>query len=307
MGRRYTRAEVRARLIGEVEARRPIVVAGAGSGLTAKCAALGGVDLLVIYNSGRYRMAGLPSLVGYLPVGDANADVIEMGRREILPLAGTTPVIAGLLGVDPTRDIEHLLVAVRDAGFSGVINFPTVGRMDGDFRRALESVGLGYAREAAMIRTARALDLFTLAYCFTPDEAQLMAQHGVDVVVAHLKTTEGGLVGLRSAMSVPEAVETATQIFSAARRVSPDVLCLAHGGPLATPRETAVLYERSDAAGFVAASSIERLPTERAVTGEARAFKAQRLGARAAGAVGANGSRRPRQSRTNPSQRRKTR
>jgi predicted TIM-barrel enzyme len=277
MARAYTAAEVRARLEAQVRARRPIVVAGAGSGLTAKCAALGGADLLVIYNSGRYRMAGLPSLVGYLPVGDANADVLEMGRREIFPVAGDTPVIAGILGVDPTRGMKPLLEEVRAAGFSGVINFPTVGRMDGDFRRSLEQVGLGYRREAEMIALARALGLFTLAYCFTPAEAALMAEHGVDVVVAHLKTTAGGLVGLESRVDLDTAFRNATRIFAGARRVRPGVLCLAHGGPIATPRETAALYRRTDAAGFVAASSIERLPTEGAVTAEARAFKSQRL------------------------------
>jgi predicted TIM-barrel enzyme len=292
MARRYTASEVRDRLEAQVSARRPIVVAGAGSGLTAKCAVLGGVDLLVIYNSGRFRMAGLPSLVGYLPVGDANADVLEMGRREVFPVAGDTPVIAGVLGIDPTRDMRALLEEVRAAGFSGVINFPTVGRMDGDFRRALEHVGLGYGREAEMIALAHELDLFTLAYCFTPAEAALMARSGVDMVVAHLKTTEGGLVGLKSRLGLDAAFRTATRIFRAARRAAPRVLCLAHGGPLATPRETAELYRRTDAAGFVAASSIERLPTERAVVAEARAFTSQRLGA-AAGRTGRRTSGRP--------------
>src|SRR5512147_1319625 len=157
--RRFTVDQVRVRLAGEIDAGHPIVAAGAGSGLTAKCAALGGGDLLIIYNSGRYRMAGLPSLVGYLPVGDANADVLAMGRREIFPVAGDTPVIAGVLGVDPTREMGALLAEVQAAGFSGVINFPTVGRMDGAFRQALEKVGLGYDREARMIAQARALGL----------------------------------------------------------------------------------------------------------------------------------------------------
>jgi predicted TIM-barrel enzyme len=275
--RRYTRSEVRARLDEQIVAGRPIVAAGAGCGLTAKCAALGGCDLLVIYNSGRYRMAGLPSLVGYLPVGDANAEVLAMGRREIFPVAGDTPVIAGVLGVDPTREMVAHLEEIRAAGFAGVINFPTVGRMDGGFRRALEEVGLGYGREAAMIALARELDLFTLAYCFTPEEATTMAQSGVDVVVAHLKTTAGGLVGLPSPLALADAFQAVTRIFDVARAITPGVLCLAHGGPLATPRETAELYRHTDAVGFVAASSIERLPTEEAVLAEARAFKSQQL------------------------------
>ena len=275
MPRRHTRLEVRARLDAQIAQGRPIVAAGAGCGLTAKCAALGGCDLLVIYNSGRHRMAGLPSLVGYLPVGDANAEVLEMGRREIFPVSGDTPVIAGVLGVDPTREMRPLLEEVRAAGFSGVINFPSVGRMDGAFRRALEEVGLGYAREAAMIALARELDLFTLAYCFTPEEAAMMAASGVDTIVAHLKTTAGGLVGLQSPLELGGAFETVTRMFDAARALEPDVVCVAHGGPLATPRETAELYRHTEAVGFVAASSIERLPTEDAVLAQARAFKSQ--------------------------------
>lgn len=277
MPRRYTRLEVRARLDAQIALGRPIVAAGAGCGLTAKCAALGGCDLLVIYNSGRHRMAGLPSLVGYLPVGDANAEVLEMGRREIFPVSGDTPVIAGVLGVDPTREMRPLLEEVRGAGFSGVINFPSVGRMDGSFRRALEEVGLGYAREAAMIALARELDLFTLAYCFTPEEAVMMAASGVDTIVAHLKTTAGGLVGLASPLALGGAFETVTRMFDAARAGAPDVVCVAHGGPLATPHETAELYRHTEAVGFVAASSIERLPTEDAVLAQARAFKSQQL------------------------------
>jgi predicted TIM-barrel enzyme len=277
MPSRHTRLEVRARLDAQIALGRPIVAAGAGCGLTAKCAALGGCDLLVIYNSGRHRMAGLPSLVGYLPVGDANAEVLEMGRREIFPVSGDTPVIAGVLGVDPTREMRPLLEEVREAGFSGVINFPSVGRMDGAFRRALEEVGLGYAREAAMIALARELDLFTLAYCFTPEEAAMMAASGVDTIVAHLKTTAGGLVGLQSPLELGGAFETVTRIFDAARAAAPDVVCVAHGGPLATPLETAELYRHTAAVGFVAASSIERLPTEEAVLAQARAFKSQQL------------------------------
>lgn len=277
---RLTAAEVRARLARELAAGRPIVAAGAGSGLTAKCAALGGCDLLIVYNSGRHRMAGLPSLVGYLPVGDANAEVLHMGRREIFPIAGDTPVIAGVLGVDPTREVPAFLEEVRAAGFAGVINFPTVGRIDGAFRRALEQVGLGYRREAAMIAHARRLGLFTLAYCFTPAEARLMAESGADAVIAHLKTTTGGHVGLRTTLALAPALRLVRAVFAAARRASAGILCLAHGGPLATPRETAALYRETEAVGFVAASSIERLPTEEAVEARTRAFKAQRLAGR---------------------------
>lgn len=282
MAKRYTADEVRERLRRQLAAGRPVLGAGAGCGLTAKCAALGGADLLIVYNSGRHRMAGLPSLVGYLPVGDANAEVVEMGRREIFPVAGDTPVIAGVLGVDPTREMDIFLAEVQAAGFSGVINFPTVGRMDGAFRQALEKVGLGYEREARMIARARALGLYTLAYCFTPAEAALMARSGADAVVAHLKTTAGGLVGLRSSLDLAAAFGAVTRMFAAARRAAGGVLCLAHGGPLSTPRETRALYRHTEAQGFVAASSLERLPTERAVVREARAFKSQPVASRAA-------------------------
>ena len=277
---RYTAQQVRARLAREIDAGRPIVAAGAGSGLTAKCAALAGCDLLIVYNPGRYRMAGLASLVGYLPVGDANADVLEMGRRHIFPVAGNTPVIAGVLGVDPTREIPVLLEEIRAAGFAGVINFPTVGRVDGAFRRALEEVGLGYEREAAMIAYAHRLDLFTLAYCFTATEAETMARSGADVIVAHLKTTTGGLAGLKTTSGLASAFRVVRAIIAAARRVAPAVLCFAHGGPLATPKDTTALYRETAATGFVAASSIERLATEAAVLARTRAFKAQRLAAR---------------------------
>lgn len=285
MPRRFAAGEVRERLLAQVAKRRPIVAAGAGSGLTAKCAALGGADLLVIYNSGRHRMAGLPSLVGYLPVGDANAEVLEMGRREVFPVAGDVPVVAGVLGVDPTREMPAFLEEVRAAGFAGVINFPSVGRMDGRYRQAFERVGLGYAREAEMLVHAGSLGLFTMAYCFTPAEALLMARRGVDAVVAHLETTAGGLVGLRARLGLPAAFRAAKRMFAAARRAAPGVICLAHGGPVATPAETAKLYRATDAAGFVAASSIERLPTEAAVVAQARAFKAQRLGTGATRAI----------------------
>jgi predicted TIM-barrel enzyme len=283
MATRYTADEVRERLRREIRAGRPILAGSAGSGLTAKCAVLGGADLLIVYNSGRYRMAGLPSLVGYLPVGDANAEVLEMGRREILPLAGETPVVAGVLAVDPTRDIPAFLGELSAAGFAGVINFPTVGRIDGAFRRAFEELGFGYTREAEMVRHARGIGLFTLAYCFTPAEAALMARSGADVVVAHLRTTGGGLVGLKKIPDLRSAFRRVAPMFRAARRAAPGVLCFAHGGPLATPQETAALYRETDAEGFVAASSIERLPTEEAVLARARAFKAQRLRSRPAG------------------------
>jgi predicted TIM-barrel enzyme len=203
----------RARLDGQIALRPPIVAAGAGCGLTAEVRR-SAVRPLVIYNSGRYRMAGLPSLVGYLPVGDANAVVLEMGRREIFPVAGDTRDRRGARRRSDA-EMRPLLEEVRSAGFSGVINFPTVGRMDGAFRRALEEVGLGYAREAAMIALARELDLFTLAYCFTPEEAAMMAASGVDTIVAHLKTTAGGLVGLSSPLELGGAFEAVTRIFDA--------------------------------------------------------------------------------------------
>jgi predicted TIM-barrel enzyme len=277
MATRYGREAVRQRLRAEVLAYRPILAAGAGIGLSAKFAEAGGADLIVVYNSGLHRMDGLPSIAGYMPFGDANATVREMGLRHVLPAVREAPVVAGICAVDLTRDMPVFLADLGTAGFSGAINFPTVGRIDGDFRQSLEEAGMSVRREAEVLALAGALDLFTLAYVFTPEEARLVAEHGIDAVVAHMKTTTGGAVGSRRAITLPEAGARCEAIFAAALAVNPEVFCLAHGGPIEEPAHTEYIYRHTRAVGFVGASSIERIPTEEAIRAKAREFKSQTL------------------------------
>jgi predicted TIM-barrel enzyme len=274
---RETRAaEVRRRLEETLAAGRPIIGSGAGTGLSAKAAVLGGADLILIYNSGRFRMAGIGSNAGSLPLGDANAIVMEMGLREVLPVVRETPVIAGVNGTDPTRRMGHFLEEVAAAGFAGVINFPTVGIIDGRWRQSLEETGFPYALEIAMIASARELGLFTMAYTFTDDEARAMAAVGVDVVVAHLGTTVGGTIGAdpQNTPSLEDAVERTEAMAEAARSERPDVIVLTHGGPIATPADVRAVLGRSSAQGFVGASTMERLPVEDAIRATVAEFKA---------------------------------
>jgi predicted TIM-barrel enzyme len=275
---KYTRAEVAARLTATLAAKKPILVAGAGTGLSAKCAELGGADLIVIYNSGRFRMDGLPSCCGIMCYSNANDVVFEMGERHVLPVVKETPVIAGVCGTDPTRDMSRFLRQLVDVGFSGVINFPTVGRIDGSLRRDLESVGLGFLREVEMIAQARALDLYTLAYVFCSEEAKQMAAAGVDVIVPHVGMTAGGTIGAKETMDLPEAAEKVQEILRAARGVNPEVIVLAHGGPIAEPDDVAYIMAETDSQGFVGASSMERLPVEKAIVGVMQQFKQLSLG-----------------------------
>lgn len=276
----YTRDEVLARLRAEVEAGRPVVGAGAGTGISAKFAERGGADLILIYNSGRYRMGGHGSNAGLLAIGDANAIVLEMGEREVLPVVQDTPVIAGVNGTDPTRVMSRFLVTLRDAGFAGVINFPSHGIIDGRWRQSLEETGFGYDREVEMIRQAADLGLFTMSYSFTPDEACRMVEAGVDVVVAHMGLTTGGSIGADSsfARSLDECVDVVNAISDAARSVRSDVMVVSHGGPIATPDDAGYVLERTRSVGFIGASSIERLPVEEPIRAVVAAFKDQKLG-----------------------------
>ena len=268
-----TRSEALARLRAQVAAGRPIVGAGAGTGLSAKCAEAGGGDLIIIYNSGRFRMAGRGSLSGLLPYGDANAIVVDMAR-EVLPIVRESPVLAGVCGTDPFRLMPVFLDELKRIGFSGVQNFPTVGLFDGEFRQNLEETGMGYGLEVEMIRTARGLDLLTCPYVFTTDEARAMAEAGADVLVPHMGLTAGGSIGAETAMSLDEAVERVQALCDAARSVNPEILCLCHGGPIAEPDDAAyVLARTSGVVGFFGASSMERLPTEVAMTENMRRFK----------------------------------
>jgi predicted TIM-barrel enzyme len=268
-----TRDEALARLRAEVREGRPVIGAGAGTGLSAKFAEAGGADLIIIYNSGRYRMAGRGSLAGLLPYGDANAIVMEMAR-EVLPIVTHTPVLAGVCGTDPFRLMPVFLEEVKRAGFSGVQNFPTVGLMDGTFRAGLEETGMGYGLEVEMIRRARELDLVTAPYVFTEDEAAAMAEAGADVLVPHMGLTTGGSIGARTGLSLDEAVERVQALRDAAVRVNPEILCLCHGGPIAEPDDAQTVIDRTDGVvGFFGASSMERLPTEVAMTENMRRFK----------------------------------
>jgi predicted TIM-barrel enzyme len=273
-----TRDEALARLREQVRQGRPIVGAGAGTGLSAKCAEAGGGDLVIIYNSGRYRMAGRGSLAGMMPYGDANAIVVEMAA-EVLPIVRETPVLAGVCGTDPFRLMPVFLRQLRELGFTGVQNFPTVGLIDGVFRQNLEETGMGYDLEVEMIRQAHELDLLTCPYVFTPAEARAMAEAGADVLVPHMGLTTKGTIGATTAKTLDECVDLVQAMHDAAKEVAPDVLVLCHGGPIAEPEDAAYVLERTTGVvGFFGASSMERLPTEVAMTENMRRFKAIAVG-----------------------------
>ncbi|MFO0928997.1 MAG: phosphoenolpyruvate hydrolase family protein [Gemmataceae bacterium] len=268
------RQESLRRLHEQVRQGRPIIGGGAGTGLSAKCAEAGGLDLIIIYNSGRYRMAGRGSLAGLMPYGDANAIVMEMAR-EVLPIVQDTPVLAGVCGTDPFRVMRRFLEEVKQAGFSGVQNFPTVGLIDGTFRQGLEETGMGYDKEVAMIALARELDLLTCPYVHNEAEAVAMAKAGADVLIPHMGLTTKGTIGAQTARTLEESARRVQAMADAAKEVNPQVLVLCHGGPIAEPEDAAyILAHTTGVVGFFGASSIERLPTEVAITDCARRFKA---------------------------------
>ena len=272
------REEALAALRRQVAQRRPIIGAGAGTGLSAKCAEAGGADLIIIYNSGRYRMAGRGSLAGMMPYGDANAIVVEMAT-EVLPIVRHTPVLAGICGTDPFRLMPRFLRQIGETGFTGVQNFPTVGLIDGLFRVGLEETGMGYDLEVEMIRQAHELGLLTCPYVFTPEEATAMARAGADVLVPHMGLTTSGAIGARTAISLDEAVARVQALRDAAVRVNPEILVLCHGGPIATPEDAAYVLESTEGVvGFFGASSMERLPAETAMTENMQRFKSIPLG-----------------------------
>jgi len=275
----WTRGDVLTRLQAEIDAGRPVVGSGAGIGLSAKFAEAGGADLILIYNSGRFRMAGHGSNAGLLAIGDANAIVMEMGEREVLPVVTDTPVIAGINGTDPTRRMSTLLRDATRLGFAGVINFPSHGIIDGRWRQSLEMTGFGYDREVAMIAEAHRQDLFTMAYVFTPAESVAMTEAGVDVIVAHMGLTVGGSIGAPTdfAIALDEAVERIEAIAAAARDLRADILVMCHGGPIATPADVEYVLGKSTVVGFIGASSVERLPVEIALQETVAGFKAVAL------------------------------
>jgi predicted TIM-barrel enzyme len=268
-----SRQEILARLHAQVAAGKPIVGGGAGTGLSAKCAEAGGIDLIIIYNSGRFRMGGRGSLAGLLPFGDANQIVMEMAR-EVLPVVHRTPVLAGVCGTDPFRVMKLFLRDVKAAGFSGVQNFPTVGLFDGVFRANLEETGMGYGLEVDMIHMASEMDLLTCPYVFNDDEARRMARAGADVLIPHMGLTTKGMIGATTAITLEAAARRVQSMHDAAKAEKPDILVLCHGGPIAEPADVRYILENTRGiVGFFGASSMERLPTEPAITGRVREFK----------------------------------
>lgn len=265
------------RLRGQVAAGRPIIGGGAGTGISARFEEDGGIDLIVIYNSGRFRMAGRGSLAGMMPYGDANAIVMEMAR-EILPVVRHTPVLAGVCATDPFRVMRRFLREVLDAGCAGVQNFPTVGLIDGTFRQGLEETGMGFGLEVDLIRQAHELGLLTTPYAFNADEARAMAQAGADILIPHMGLTTKGSIGARTALTLEQAAHRVQEMHDAARSVRPDILVLCHGGPIAEPADAQYILDHTEGiVGFYGASSLERLPVEPAIANRTREFKALRL------------------------------
>lgn len=266
---KFCREELMQRFRAKINQGKPIIGGGAGTGITAKCAEAGGIDLLVIYNSGRFRMAGRGSMAGFLAYGDANAIVMEMAQ-EVLPVVKHTPVLAGVNGTDPFRDMNQFLEKVKDAGFSGVQNFPTVGLIDGQFRQNLEETGMSYGQEVDMIRLAHEKGMLTSPYAFNEDEARAMTVAGADILVAHMGVTVSGSIGAKTAISLEKAAQRVQSMADAARSVRADVIVLCHGGPIAFTEDVRYILQRTDISGFYGASSIERLPAERAIEQQTR-------------------------------------
>jgi len=272
-----SRSEILKKLYAQVEAGIPIIGGGAGTGISAKCEEAGGIDLIILYNSGRYRMAGRVSITGLFAYGDANAIVLEMAG-EVLPVVKNTPVLAGVNATDPFRLMPVFLRQLKEIGFAGVQNFPTVGLFDGQMRANMEATGLGYDKEVEMIRLAHELDLLTTPYVFNEDEAKAMVEAGADIIVAHVGLTTGGTIGAHVAMTMDEAIDTVNRIADAAKQVREDILVLCHGGPFDEPENVAYALARMPGVhGFYGASSMERLPVERAITQQVQAFKSIRL------------------------------
>ena len=269
-----TRSQILDRFRAQVAAGKPIIGGGAGTGITAKSAEAGGIDLLVIYNSGRFRMAGRGSLSGLLAYGDANAIVMEMAN-EVLPVVKKTPVLAGVNGTDPFRVMPYFLKQVKEIGFAGIQNFPTVGLIDGVFRANLEETGMGYGPEVDMIRLAHEMDLLTSPYVFEVDQAKDMARAGADILVPHMGLTTSGTIGAQTAMTLEDAAKKVQELADASKSVNSDILCLCHGGPIANPADAQyVLNNTEGIVGFYGASSIERFPTEVGIRKQTEDFKA---------------------------------
>lgn len=265
------------RLRKAVEEGKPIIGAGAGTGISAKFSVQGGVDLIIIYNSGRYRMAGRGSLAGLMPYGDANQIVVEMAS-EVLPLVRDTAVLAGVCGTDPFRLMPVFLKQLKEMEFTGVQNFPTVGLIDGQFRQNLEETDMGYYKEVEMIALAHELDMLTCPYVFNEDDAVKMAKAGADILVAHMGLTTKGSIGAKTALTLEESAKRIQAIHDAAKEVNPDILVLCHGGPIAEPEDVQYIFDHTKGiVGFFGASSMERLPTELAIKAQAEKFKSLKI------------------------------
>lgn len=273
-GNPYTRAEVRARLHAALDRGEPIIAAGAGTGISAKFIEKGGADLIIIYNSGRFRMAGHGSTCGLMAYGDANAIAMEIGEHEVLPIVEECPVICGVHATDPRRRMWHWLLQVKDMGFSGVNNFPTHCIVDGHFRNVLEETGMSVKKEYEMIAIASKMDLFSTVYCATPEDARAMAEAGADCIIAHVGTTIGGSIGVTGATcSMDDAVQRTQAVIDGAKAVRKDIFYLCHGGPIATPEDAQQVIDRTDCVGFVGASSLERLGVEASLVEITERFK----------------------------------
>ncbi len=273
-GNPYTRKEVIDRLRATLKKGEPIIAAGAGTGISAKFIERGGADLIIIYNSGRFRMAGHGSTCGLMAYGDANAVAMEIGEFEVLPIVEEVPVICGVHASDPRRRMWHWLIQVKDMGFSGVNNFPTHTIVDGQFRQVLEETGMGVKKEFEMIALARKMDLFTIVYVASPEEAKAMAQAGADAIIAHVGTTVGGSIGVKGAViTMKETLRRTDAIIHAAKQVRKDIFFLSHGGPICTPEDAAYVNEHTECVGFVGASSLERMGVEQSLIDITKRFK----------------------------------
>ncbi len=268
-----SRKEIMNQFKSEIENGRILLGVGAGTGITAKSSEAGGADMLIIYNSGRYRMAGRGSLAGLLSYGDANQIVMDMGS-EVLPVVKNTPVLAGVCGTDPFRVMEIYLKQLKDMGFNGVQNFPTVGLIDGVFRQNLEETGMGYGLEVDMIRKAHELDMLTCPYVFDEEQAKAMAEAGADILVAHMGLTTKGTIGAKTALTLDDCVERIEKIIAAGKAVNPNILVICHGGPIAEPEDAEYVIGKAEGIdGFFGASSIERFAAEKGIKAQAEAFK----------------------------------
>lgn len=274
IGNPYTRQEVRDRLQAALDRGEPIIAGGAGTGISAKFIEKGGADLIIIYNSGRFRMAGHGSTAGLMAYGDANQVAMDIGEYEVLPIVEEIPVICGVHATDPRRRMWHWLGRVKEMGFSGVNNFPTHTIIDGHFRGVLEETGMSVKKEFEMIALARKMDLFTIVYVATPDEAKAMAESGADAIIAHVGTTVGGSIGVTGAVvTMADAIERTQAIIEAANTVRKDIFFLSHGGPICTPEDAAYVNQHTDCVGFVGASSLERMGVEQSLIDITQRFK----------------------------------